>query len=247
MSTSFDVCEVLHSFSMTLKLVRIARLKKFAKDRQIEGPVQLGQAIGRKTNQASDLLAGRASFGEKVARSIEEFAQLPPGWLDEDEDGAVGRAVAKREAAQAVVSESAVQVPMLSVSASMGPGIDQVHEEVVVGRLTLSPQWIDRTLAPPTNPANLRFIHGYGDSMEPTFIDGDVLLVDSGVQAIRVDGIYVLEANERLYIKRVRQRMDGGFEISSDNSTVKTVDVLDGRNTVKVLGRVVWVWNGRRL
>ena len=56
-----------------------------------------------------------------------------------------------------------------------------------------------------------------------------------------------MTANERLYIKRVRQRMDGSVEISSDNATVKTVDVLNGGQAIDVLGRVVWAWNGRKL
>jgi len=140
-----------------------------------------------------------------------------------------------------------ISVPLLATSASMGPGAEQ-HDDVVVGRLTLSPSWVSKTLRPLTKLENLRFIHGYGDSMEPTFVDGDILLVDAGSSDVKVDGIYVLEANDRLYIKRVRQRLDGSYEISSDNPTVKTVDVLtDGSAPVNVKGRVIWVWNGKKL
>lgn len=143
-------------------------------------------------------------------------------------------------------TEGGYSIPVLATAASMGTGTEQ-HDDVVVGRLTLSPSWISRTLKPITRPENLRFIHGYGDSMEPTFNDGDILLVDAGVSEVKVDGIFVLEANARLYIKRVRQRLDGAFEISSDNTTVKTVDVLDGRTEVGVLGKVIWVWNGKKV
>lgn len=138
-------------------------------------------------------------------------------------------------------------IPLLANSGSMGVGEDQIHEEVVVGRLTVSPQWAQRTIKPLTKLENLRFIHGWGDSMDPTFADGDILLVDIGIETPRIDGIYVLEANDRIYIKRVRQRMDGKFEVSSDNPTVKTVDVLDGTHTVFVRGRVVWCWNGKKM
>ncbi|MGJ3704612.1 LexA family transcriptional regulator [Variovorax sp. AFSI2.2] len=141
----------------------------------------------------------------------------------------------------------ALSIPVLAQLASMGPGEDQLHDEVVVGRLTVSPQWVSRTIKPLTKMENLRFIHGYGDSMDPTFADGDVLLVDIGVTAPKIDGVYVMEANDRIYIKRVRQRIDGTFEISSDNPTVKTVDVLDGSRPVEVRGRVVWAWNGKKL
>jgi phage repressor protein C with HTH and peptisase S24 domain len=143
-------------------------------------------------------------------------------------------------------TEGGYSIPVMANTASMGPGAEQ-HDDVIAGRLTLSPTWISKTLKPLTTPENLRFIHGYGDSMAPTFIDGDILLVDTGAREVKVDGIYVLEANERLYIKRVRQRLDGAFEISSDNPTVKTVDVLDGSKPVNVLGRVVWLWNGHKV
>lgn len=140
-----------------------------------------------------------------------------------------------------------LSIPLLANSGSMGPGEDQLHDEVVVGRLTVSPQWVQRTIKPLTKLENLRFIHGYGDSMDPTFADGDILLVDVGVQEPKIDGVYVLEANDRIYIKRVRQRINGEFEISSDNPTVKTVDVLDGSAPVAVRGRVVWAWNGKKM
>lgn len=139
-----------------------------------------------------------------------------------------------------------LSIPLLANSGAMGDGSDQLHDDVVVGRITVSPEWALRTLKPTALEA-LRFIHGYGDSMSPTFLDGDVLLVDVGVKECKVDGVYVLEANERIYIKRVRQRMNGDFEISSDNPTVKTVDVLDGSHTVGIRGRVLWAWNGRKL
>lgn len=140
-----------------------------------------------------------------------------------------------------------LSIPFLAQAGSMGHGEDQLHEEVVVGRLTVSPQWVLRTIKPLTAMENLRLIHGYGDSMEGTFNDGDILLVDSGVQDPKIDGVYVLEANDRIYIKRVRQRLDGSFEVSSDNPNVKTVDVLDGTQQVTVRGRVVWAWNGKKL
>lgn len=140
-----------------------------------------------------------------------------------------------------------LSIPLLANSGSMGPGEDQLHDEVVVGRLTVSPHWVQRTIKPLTKLENLRFIHGYGDSMDPTFADGDILLVDIGVQEPKIDGVYVLEANDRIYIKRVRQRINGEFEISSDNPTVKTVDVLDGSAPVAVRGRVVWAWNGKKM
>ena len=98
-----------------------------------------------------------------------------------------------------------------------------------------------------TNVTNLRFVHAYGDSMIPTFADGDILLVDSGVKEPKVDGHYVLNVHDELYIKRVSRRFDGKHEITSDNPTVRTSETLNGDHQAEVKGRVVWVWNGKRL
>ena len=82
MSTPFDEVDMPPSGGMSLKLIRISRLKQFATMRGLDGPVDIGKAIGKKPNQTSDLLSGKAPFGEKVALSITEFAGLPLGWLD---------------------------------------------------------------------------------------------------------------------------------------------------------------------
>lgn len=138
-----------------------------------------------------------------------------------------------------------VAVPMIAVTASMGRGEDQPPEDIISGTIAVSTDWIAQQLR--VDPARLRFINGYGDSMSPTFNSGDVLLVDTGTNSVAVDGIYVLATDSRLFIKRVRERLDGRYEISSDNPLVKTVDELDGGRQVDVLGRVVWVWNGRKV
>lgn len=143
-------------------------------------------------------------------------------------------------------SFNAIRIPLMQASASMGDGEDQSHEDVVVGALHLAPEWV-RQIRKLTAASNLRFIHGYGDSMEPTYSAGDILLVDTGVKEARIDGVYVLEAQKRLFIKRVTQDMDGRYEITSDNPKVKTVSLLDGHAAINVLGRVVYAWNGKSL
>lgn len=179
------------------------------------------------------------------ALKAEELIGCSAAWVLTGDGQATGRAKGTRR--MPASAKSAVSVPRLANAASMGGGSDMAPEDVLVGNLTLSPAWIGRTLRGLSTPDNLRFIHAYGDSMEPTFLDGDVLLVDAGVRTLEVDGVYVLGAQNRLFIKRVRQRLDGAYEISSDNPTVKTVDVLDGQHAVEILGKVIWIWNGRKI
>ncbi|MNV51647.1 Peptidase S24-like protein [compost metagenome] len=221
-------------------LVEEAGTQRALADRIQKSAAQISQWL----NGSPDSKTGKPrSMDRRTAREIERRFPKPDGWMDQP----VGSVQADNEQSPYLPGFEELSIPLLANSGSMGNGDDQFHDEVVVGRITVSPQWAARTIKPLTDLENLRFIHGYGDSMSPTFSDGDVLLVDVGVSDPKIDGVYVLEANDRLYIKRVRQRFDGNFEISSDNPTIKTVDVLDGTHAVNVRGRVVWAWNGKKM
>lgn len=221
-------------------------LRKFLQEHG--GFARVVERYGLTQSQASYLSQltaqdSTASFGERAAKNWEERLKIQDGRLVN-----AGRTSASTNVAPAPVPGApAISVPLLANAGSMGPGTEIQHDDVLVGHIALSEQWVARRLQP-TNINALRFIHAYGDSMSPTFEDGDILLVDTGIKDPRIiDGVYVMAANDRVYIKRVRQRMDGVVEISSDNATVKTVDVLNGDHRIDILGRVVWCWNGRKL
>ncbi|MCQ9378828.1 S24 family peptidase [Methyloversatilis sp. XJ19-49] len=189
---------------------------------------------GVAASLASRYISGSKGIGEDMKAKIEEQAGVP-GWFDDSESTAE------------LSPERGLQIDVLSVSGSMGFGEPIPDHETVINRLNVELEWVRKHLPSVSSPGNLKVISGYGDSMAPTYNDGDILLVDTGVRSVMIDGVYVLSAHNRLYIKRVRQRMDGQFEVSSDNPTVKTVDVLNGEHEVTVHGRVMWAWNGRKL
>lgn len=143
-----------------------------------------------------------------------------------------------------------IVVPIFDVVASMGHGATQPDYEAVIDGISLTPSWVNRALPAITSPSNLAVISGHGDSMAPTFSDGDLLLVDRGVTGRpKSDVIYVFSWGEDLYIKRIqRQGPDGPLRIVSDNPLFQALTVENGRrDEIKILGRVVWAWNGRKL
>lgn len=144
------------------------------------------------------------------------------------------------------INKNIFLVPLLDVKASMGSGQENDLEGFVKS-IYIDNKIADKILTPYSGYKNLAFITAVGDSMAPTFNDGDILLIDSADKNVTADKVYVLEAHGRLFIKRVRQRIDGKFEISSDNPLIKTVDVLNGDHEVLIKGRVIWVWNGKKL
>ena len=141
--------------------------------------------------------------------------------------------------------EDTIYVPLLSAAGSMGPGNELLTEDVILNDVPFSRHWLAMHL-PRCRPAAIKLIHAYGDSMHGTLESGDFALVDTDVIEVLIDGVYVLEAHSRLFIKRVRQRLDGRFEVSSDNEAIKTSDILDGSEQICIKGRVVYGWNGRR-
>lgn len=207
------------------------------------GKAPAGRKLGYRDGAfVGQMLRGDRPITEKTVLAAHALSGYA-GWFDVPAVATVTPALAPAPSP----GEPTVMVPVLANAGSMGGGIDALHEDVMVGALTLSENWVTKYVRPTRRDA-LRFIHGFGDSMSPTFEDGDVLLVDTGVRDPQaIDGVYVLAANNRIYIKRVRCRMDGAMEVSSDNSTVKTVDVLNGDSALDVLGRVVWCWNGKKL
>ncbi len=136
-----------------------------------------------------------------------------------------------------------IAVPRLGVGASAGPGA-LVGEEGEEGHFAFDERWL-RKMAP-SGSSNLSMIQVSGDSMAPTLVDGDDILVDRGDAAERLrDGIYVLRREENLSVKRLALNPAGRrVSIKSDNTAYR--DFSDVRlDSVDVIGRVVWA--GRRV
>lgn len=203
---------------------------------------------------------GIASIAQQIGKDASYVSRMlyPPGKsgakrIGEDTAEALARAYPTHfaqhnsEGLSTPIADDLIRIPLLANCGSMGPGNEALDADYVVGDLALSSHWINQHIRP-GNIRELKFIHAHGESMAPTFSDGDVLLVDVGSRdPSSMEGVYVLEVRGQLYIKRVRIRMDGAMEVSSDNINIKTVDVLNGDHQLNVLGRVVWAWNGKKL
>ena len=137
------------------------------------------------------------------------------------------------------------RVPHLEVSGSMGDGSFVADHVDVVKQIGVNVDQLRRQCSF-TSPANLNFITGYGNSMEPTFSDGDVLLVDVGIREVNIDGVYVLHLNGKLYIKTLQRRPDGSVLMISDNKKYEPYPIRES-DQIEVNGRVVLAWNARRL
>lgn len=141
-----------------------------------------------------------------------------------------------------------IRIPLFSAVAGL-PGASMVSglitEDALMGEVPISRYWLSLN-APRSRPEALQMVHANGDTMAGTLNSGNFAIVDTDCQAVDGDGIYVLQANGQLFIKRVTRRIDGACVITSDNPSVRVVDILNGAQPVRICGRIVYGWNGRR-
>jgi phage repressor protein C with HTH and peptisase S24 domain len=205
-------------------------------------------AVARLLNESPQTLNNWEARGmsKKGMLNAEEIIGCRAAWLSTGK-GEMVAATPQEYLAEQHVDANMIPVPVLANQAAMGAGTDYIEGDLVIGALSVSTDWLRSHLPHVRHPADLRFIHGRGNSMFPTYNDGDILLVDTGHRIPDIDTVYVLSCEGSLFIKRVSRMFDGRHQITSDNPSDKLVQVLEGGQKVIVLGRVVWAWNGKRL
>lgn len=91
---------------------------------------------------------------------------------------------------------------------------------------------------------SMRLFKIEGDSMEPTLISGDMILINTSPAAchVRTGGVYLLRLGEELMVKRLETRPGGVLLIRSDNRAYESIPVnmVESEGEVEVFGRMVW-------
>ena len=131
-----------------------------------------------------------------------------------------------------------VTIRSAKVTPSMGGG--RIVEEVEEGEpLRFLARWVRETLK--VQPDDLRIMRVEGDSMEPTLLDQDTVLVDLTKKTPSPPGIFVLHDGMGLVAKRVEivpRSEPLRLRIVSDNSRYAAYDVtVDEAN---IVGRIRW-------
>lgn len=219
--------------------IRLAKVRSLI-ERRFDGvQAKFALAIGRQDNYVSRVLSGTKRIGEDLARDIERRLGLDAGGLDVE--GSIN------PASTAAISGHSIRIS--DATASMGAGAVPPMHESIIGDITVGQDWIRSHLPAISSPSNLGILTAVGDSMSPTFRDGDMVIVDRGIRDVRVDAIYVFLRGSELFLKRVKRRInDGALIVRSDNPLAGPDDVLTTKDlsVIAVLGRVVYVWRGEK-
>lgn len=128
-------------------------------------------------------------------------------------------------------------VPQHDIEVSAGHGRTEQRESEI-GKLAFRRDWLRQKglLA-----KDLVVVRITGDSMSPTIRDGALVLVDTRVEHVKEDGIYVLVVDDRIMAKRMQRDFKGGVFIRSDNPAYREQHLTaEEASGLYVIGRVIW-------
>jgi phage repressor protein C with HTH and peptisase S24 domain len=129
-------------------------------------------------------------------------------------------------------------VPLVGARLAAGRGSLETDGEIL-NYFSFRSDWLCRK----GNPDDMVLMKVCGDSMEPDFHHGDMVLVDRGKTQIYGHAIYAMGINEEIYIKQVETLPGGTLVLRSRNPEYEPIRVDlrgDLADSVRVIGRVIW-------
>lgn len=186
-------------------------------------------------------LIHRNKVGTKHLHRIAYALQTTASYLNEETDDPTAGAM-PAPTPEVIAEQLGMRlIPEIDLDFAMGGGAF-IDGEV---RTTLVPfrgDWLDRIVR--YGPSDLFLTRGDGDSMMPTILDEDDVIVNRADSTItKQDRIWALGYGQLATIKRVRRLADGRFLLMSDNPNVSPIEAVE--DELHVVGRVVWI--GRRM
>lgn len=203
----------------------------------------IAREIGVSPQAVSKMVRGDTHQPQRLYQLARALKTTPEYLLGETDDPSprLGEQKLAWRGPPSELPDSTVMIPQLDIGYSLGGGT--VFEEYAQTALIPFPrEWL-RPLIGGTF-GDLFVARGEGDSMMPTILDSDVVIIDTAQKTItKQDRLWCLNYGELGMIKRVRMQPDGGALIISDNPAVENFTAYDGE--VQAIGRVIWI--GRRV
>lgn len=189
---------------------------------------ELASAIGISASQLNKTLSGQRVLKSSEADDIRRYF----GYKIPEEDTAPIRV---ENGDTPPRNRSLVSV--LNVAASAGNG-SIVDSEEQVYSLSFPPEYLKRLTT--SSPQNLAIISVKGESMEPTLLDDDIVLLDKTKTNLSYDGLFVLRFDDALHVKRIgRSAIPGHVMIISDNRALYPPLEAAAKDVVAI-GKVLW-------
>lgn len=208
---------------------------------------KLNEALDRNDNSLTQILnqsvhsvyGYKRTMGDKIARNIEEKLNLGYGWMDADHSH------------DAFPEETdMIYLRKLDVRACCGnagySNLEEDESEANIEIFGVNQQWFQENVNT-IRTQGYDVITARGDSMEPTFKNGDMLIVDRHDTDARREGIFCCLIDGDIYIKRL-QKVPGAIRFVPDNKSYDSFEIKKEEfdQLVKVIGRIVSSMNLKR-
>lgn len=215
------------------------RLEELMTEYGLDTQQQLADFAGVSKGLVGQWFNGSTGLGAKPLSAFDKKTRFSINWLTEGTGDKykthVLPAITESE------SEDRIRFPRLNAEATCGAGTINDHHIEVVDYVTVAAAWAREKLGGNLN--KIQVITARGDSMEPTIEDGDVMFVDTAIEAFEGDGLYLLWYIDGLKAKRLQSTVGGGLMIISDNSSYRTETVRgEDLNAVHIIGRIRGAW-----
>lgn len=180
-----------------------------------------------------------AKISREIAKRIDEKLGYNHLWVLTGEGKKLTKqdhhSSAKGEAESEVNhDDNFVTIPRFSDKISAGGGLIPVNEVEI--KVAFRRDWIQKK----GDPEKMSLIAVSGDSMEPTLMTGDLVLINHGHNHLDPQGgIYAIALDDVILIKRLQILYPTGkVRIISDNSKYDSFDL--SQEEVRINGRVIW-------
>lgn len=214
-----------------------ARVKKIRKISELS-QTSFAKSLGIKQPTLSEIEKGVYPPSDSAIRLIVSQYRVNRAWLE------TGEGEMFREDAQGASNGESgnhlpagyIQIPFYDVQTNTEIVCEKIKQSVDF--LLFKEDWIRNVLR--TLPKNMVQVLVTGDSMEPTLSDGDIVLVDTSDMRLGFNGLYVLQYQDTIQVKRLQKQTDTVL-ILSDNSVYSTETIeIDRVDDLNIVGRVRW-------
>lgn len=198
-----------------------------------------GKTVPQKEKSyISQLMNGKASFGEKSARRLEQDYGMPLYYLDTESNGSNATMLGNIDEwdSKTPLDNDEIEIPFYKdIRLSAGDGFaDDIEDyngyKLRLSKSTMRKYGIDKDCAV--------CLTVYGDSMEPVFRDGSTVGIDQADTNIRDGKIYAINHDGLLRIKILEKLPGNQVKIRSYNPGYD--DEIVPQDAITVLGRVWW-------
>lgn len=211
------------------------RLKKAMKSLGLT-QIMFSEKTGIPANAVRHMSAGAKQITPEIASTIEKTTGISAAWLLLGEGGMFDKPSGSFAKAMGDDTGSRYAVSYYpNVKAHAGDGYynDDISDIEII---SLPKAVVDKKI----NVGKIDAIKVYGDSMQPTIKENDIIFVATNMIEVFDNKIYVIRYGDEIRVKRIFKRRGEKILLRSDNTIYPDEEISVHDADIAVLGQVIY-------